>query len=99
MNTFKNFSASKLSENPRFNVSVEYIDFLGRTHRIECKSRKALDEARKFLAMFKAESAKINSILSEYPVSLGKFPKKFHKEIKAELSAAGFGKAVKFILK
>jgi len=30
---------------------------------------------------------------------LGKFPKKFHKEIKAELSAAGFGKAVKFILK
>ena len=99
MNTFKNFSASKLSENPRFNVSVEYIDFLGRTHRIECKSRKALDEARKFLAMFKAESAKINGILSEYPVSLGKFPKKFHKEIKADLTAAGFGKAVKFILK
>jgi hypothetical protein len=99
MNTFKNFSASKLSENPRFNVSVEYVDYMGRIHRIECKTRKALDEARKFLAMFKTESAKINAILSEYPVKLGKFPKKYHSEIKAELSAAGFGTASKFILK
>ena len=99
MNTFKNFSASKLSENPRFNVSVEYIDFLGRTHRIECKSRKALDEARKFLAMFKSEKAKVERILSEYPVVMGKFPKKFHKEIKSDLVANGFGTMIKFILK
>jgi len=49
--------------------------------------------------MFKAESAKINSILSEYPVKMGKFPKKFHPEIKADLNAAGFGSAIKFILK
>jgi hypothetical protein len=49
--------------------------------------------------MFKTESAKINAILSEYPVKLGKFPKKYHSEIKAELSAAGFGTASKFILK
>ena len=41
-NPFVNFSASKLSENPRFNVSVEYVDYLGKTHRIECKTRKAL---------------------------------------------------------
>ena len=99
MNPFVSFSASKLSENPRFSVSVEYTDFMGKTHRIECKTRKALDNARKFLSMFKAESAKINAILGEYPVKLGKFPKKYHSEIKAELSAAGFGKAVKFILK
>ena len=98
-NPFVSFSASKMSYNPRFNVSVEYTDFMGKTHRIECKSRKALDEARKFLAMFKSESAKINSILGEYPVKLGKFPKKFHKEIKADLSAAGFGTVAKFLVK
>ena len=98
-NPFKNFSASKLSENPRFNVSVEYVDFMGKTHRIVCKTRKAFNEAREFLSIFKAESAKVNAILGEYPVVMGKFPKKYHKEIKAELSAAGFGTVSKFLLK
>ena len=98
-NPFRQFSASKMNENNRFNVSVEFTDFMGKTHRIECKSRKALDEARKFLAIFKAESAKINAILGEYPVSLGKFPKKYHKEIKADLTAAGFGTVAKFLVK
>ena len=98
-NTFKNFSASKMSYNPRFSVSVEYTDFMGTTHRIECKSRKALNEARTFLSIFKAESVKLNEILREYPVSMGKFPKKFHKEIKADLSACGFGSISKYLLK
>ena len=97
-NTFKNFSASKMSENPRFNVSVEYVDYMGKTHRIQCKTRKALNEARAFLSMFKAESVKINRILAEYPISMGKFPKKFHKEIKSDLVANGFGTIVKFII-
>ena len=98
-NPFKNFSASKMSENPRFNVSVEYTDILGNNHRIVCKSKKALNEARAFLSMFKAERVKLERILSEYPVSMGKFPKKFHKEIKSDLIANGFGTMVKFILK
>ena len=98
-NTFKNFSASKMSYNPRFSVSVEYTDFMGKTHRIQCNTRKALNEAREFLSLFKAESATINHILREYPVKLGKFPKKFHSEIKSDLQAAGFGTIVKFILK
>ncbi len=98
-NPFKSFSASKMSENPRFNVSVEYTDFMGNTHRIQCKTRKAFNEAREFLSLFKAESAKINAILGEYPVKLGKFPKKFHTEIKAELAEAGFGSVSKFLLK
>jgi len=34
-NPFKSFSASKMSNNPRFNVSVEYTDFMGKTHRID----------------------------------------------------------------
>ena len=98
-NPFRNFSASKMSENPRFNVSVEYTDFLGNVHRIQCKTRKALNEARTFLSMFKSESAKINSILREYPIKLGKFPKKFHSEIKSDLQAAGFGTISKYLLK
>jgi hypothetical protein len=88
-----------MSENPRFNVSVEYTDFLGNVHRIQCKTRKAFNEAREFLSIFKAENTAINRILSEYPVKMGKFPKKFHSEIKSELAANGFGTIVKFILK
>jgi hypothetical protein len=98
-NPFKSFSASKMSENPKFNVSVEFTDFMGKTHRIQCRTRKAFNEARQFLSMFKSESAKINSILSEYPVVMGKFPKKFHKEIKSELNSVGLGIVSKFILK
>jgi len=98
-NPFKSFSASKMSENPRFNVSVEYTDFMGNTHRIICKTRKAFNDAREFLSLFKSESVTINRILGEYPVSLGKFPKKFHKEIKSDLQSAGFGTISKYLLK
>ena len=98
-NPFRQFSASKMNENNRFNVSVEYTDFLGNTHRIVCKTRKAMVEAQSFLKIFKAENTAINRILSEYPVKMGKFPKKFHSEIKTDLVANGFGTIVKFILK
>ncbi len=98
-NPYKQFSASKMSNNPRFNVTVEYTDFLGNVHRIVCKTRKSMLEAQAFLKIFKAEATKINRILAEYPVSMGKFPKKFHKEIKSDLVANGFGTIVKFILK
>ena len=98
-NPFKTFSASKMSNNPRFNVSVEYTDFLGNTHRIQCKTRKAMLEAQSFLKIFKSEVTAINKILAEYPVKMGKFPKKFHSEIKSDLVASGFGSIVKFILK
>jgi len=98
-NPFRKFSASKMSDNPRFNVSVEYTDIFGNTHRIQCKSRKALNSAREFLSIFKAETTAINRILSEYPVKMGKFPKKFHSEIKSDLKAAGFGSISKFLLK
>jgi hypothetical protein len=37
--------------------------------------------------------------LSEYPVKMGKFPKKFHKEIKTELAVAGFGSVSNFLIK
>ena len=99
MTQYNNFAASKLSNNPKFEVIVSFTDFLGKTHNIVCKSRPALKRANEFLKMFKTESVAINKILGEYPVVLGKFPTKYHKEIKAELTAAGFGSVSNFLIK
>jgi len=98
-NPFKNFSASKMSNNPRFEVVVSFTDFMGKSHRIVCNSRKKLAEANQFLKMFKTESVKINSILGEYPVVMGEYPKKYHSEIKSDLQSAGFGSISKYLLK
>lgn len=98
-NPFKNFAASKMSNNPKFSVTVEFTDFLGKQHRIVCNNRRKLAEANEFLKMFKTESVKINSILSEYPVVMGMFPKKYHSEIKRELASAGFSTVSKFLIK
>ena len=99
MTQYVNFSASKLSNNPKFEVLVSFTDFMGKTHNIVCKTRKKLIEANQFLKMFKTESVKINAILSEYPVVLGKFPKKYHSEIKKELASAGFSTVSNFLIK
>ena len=98
-NPYVNFAASKMSNNPKFEVVVTFKDFLGRTHNIVCRNRKKLAEANQFLKMFKTESVKINSILSEYPVVMGQFPKKYHKQIKLELTAAGFGTVANYLTK
>ena len=52
-NHYVNFAASKMSNNPKFEVIVTYIDFMGRIHNIVCKSRPALKRANEFLKMFK----------------------------------------------
>ena len=98
-NPFKNFAASKMSNNPRFEVVVSYTDFMGRPHNIVCNNRKKLVEANQFLKMFKTESVKINKILSEYPVVMGKFPTKYHAEIKRELAGAGFSSVSNYLVK
>ena len=98
-NPFRNFAASKLSNNPRFEVIVTYTDFMGKVHNIVCNSRPALKRANEFLKMFKTETVAINRILSEYPVVLGKFPKKYHSEIKRELASAGFSTVSNFLIK
>jgi hypothetical protein len=100
MNTvYNNFAASKMSNNPKFEVVVTFTDFLGKTHNIVCRNRKKLAEANQFLKMFKTESVKINQILAEYPVVKGKFPTKYHSEIKRELASAGFGSVSNFLIK
>jgi hypothetical protein len=96
---YNNFAASKMSNNPKFEVIVSFTDFLGKTHNIVCRNRKKLAEANQFLKMFKSETVRINSILSEYPVVMGKFPKKYHSEIKMELATAGFGSVSNFLIK
>jgi hypothetical protein len=88
-----------MSNNPKFQVVVTFTDFMGKTHNIVCNNRKKLAEANQFLKMFKTESVKINQILSEYPVVLGKFPKKYHSEIKRELATAGFSTVSNFLIK
>jgi hypothetical protein len=88
-----------MSNNPKFEVIVTFTDFLGKTHNIVCRNRKKLAEANQFLKMFKSETVRINSILSEYPVVMGKFPKKYHSEIKRELAAAGFSTVSNFLIK
>ena len=98
-NPFKNFAASKMSNNPKFEVIVSYTDFLGKQHNIVCKNRKKLAEASSFLKMFKTESVAINKILGEYPVVMGEYPKKYHSEIKRELAAAGFSTVSNFLIK
>jgi len=100
MNTiYNNFAPSKMSNNPKFSVMVEFTDFMGNQHRIVCTNRRKLAEANEFLKMFKTESSKINKILGEYPVVMGMFPKKYHKEIKMDLASAGFGSVSKFLIK
>jgi hypothetical protein len=88
-----------MSNNPRFEVVVSFTDFMGKTHNIVCKTRKKLAEANQFLKMFKTESVKINQILGEYPVVMGKFPKKYHSEIKRELAGAGFSTVSNYLVK
>jgi hypothetical protein len=78
---------------------VEFTDFMGKQHRIVCNNRRKLAEANAFLKMFKTESVAINKILSEYPVVMGKFPKKYHSEIKRELASAGFSTVSNFLIK
>ena len=93
MNTvYNNFAASKMSNNPRFEVVVSFRDFMGKEHNIVCKTRKKLVEANQFLKMFKTESVAIGKILGEYP-------KKYHSEIKRELASAGFGSVSNFLIK
>ena len=100
MNTiYNNFAASKMSNNPKFEVIVSFTDFLGKTHNIVCRNRKKLAEANQFLKMFKTETVAISKILSEYPVVMGKFPKKYHSEIKRELATAGFSTVSNFLIK
>ena len=89
-NPFKNFAASKMSLGKKTQCIVEYTDLMGRKHIIVCNNRTQMKDAQSFLSIFKSESAKVKSILAEYPIELGRIPLKFMKELRADLKTMGF---------
>lgn len=96
-NPFKNFAASKMSLGKKTQCIVEYTDLLGKKHMIVCSNRKQMKDAQSFLGIFKKEAATIKGIIAEYPISFGRIPKKFMKELRSELTH--FGLSYKFINK
>lgn len=96
-NPFRNFAASKMSNSVKPLTVVEYTDLMGKVHRIKCANRTQMKEAMTFLSIFKKEAASIKGIISEYPISFGRIPKKFLPELKRELKE--FGLSLQFINK
>jgi hypothetical protein len=96
-NPFRNFSASKMSIGRKTMCIVEYTDMFGKKHIIKCNNRKQMTEAQLFLSIFKSESAKVKNIISEYPISFGRIPKRFMSELRSELKE--FGLSYQFINK
>ena len=88
-NPFRNFAASKMSIGKKTMCVVEYTDLMNKTHRIVCNNRKQMLEAQTFLSIFKKESATIKGIISEYPVVMGRIPKRFLTELRSELKNYG----------
>jgi hypothetical protein len=89
-NPFKNFSASKMSNSVKPLSVVEFTDIFGKKHIIKCANKTKIKEAMIFLSMFKEETTTLKNILSEYPISMGRIPKKFMKELRSELKPLGF---------
>ena len=82
---YRNFSASKLSNSVKPNTMVEFTDFMGRTHLVQCRNNSELKKQMKFFAELKKESLTISQIISSYPMKLGKIEKKFISEVRREL--------------
>ena len=89
-NPYKHFAGSKMKRNSKTACVVEFTDLMGRKHIIVCNNRTQMKNAQSFLSIFKSESAKVKNILAEYPIKLGRIPKKYMSELRSELTAMGF---------
>lgn len=89
-NPFRNFSASKMSSSVKPMSIVSFTDIFGKTHSVKCANRTKVKEAMAFFSILKQDTATLKGILSEYPVSYGRIPKKFLKELRMELKPMGF---------
>lgn len=89
-NPYKVFAASKMSNSVKPLSVVEFTDIFGKKHIIKCANKTKIKEAMVFLSMFKEETTTLKNILSEYPISMGRIPKKFMKELRSELKPFGF---------
>ena len=84
---YKQFAASKMSQAVKPNSIVEFTSFLGETYKVPCRNNTEIKKAMAFFAMMKRESAVIRSILNEYPIVMGKIPKKFIPQLRKDLKA------------
>jgi hypothetical protein len=82
---YKNFAGSKFNIPTKPNSVVEFKDFMGRTHLVQCKNNTEVKKQMKFFAELKKESLTISQIISSYPMSMGKVEKKFISEVRKEL--------------
>lgn len=89
-NPYRNFSATKLSSAVKPLTIVEFTDVLGKKHVIKCANKTKMKEAMAFLSILKQDTATLKNILSEYPISMGRIPKKFMSELRNELKPLGF---------
>lgn len=93
------FAASKMSNAVKPNTVVEFKDFMGRTHKVACRHNGDMKKAMAFFAVLKRESARINEILADYPVKMGRIEKRFIPQVKRELKAIGLSaKAIEVVL-
>ena len=93
------FAASKMSNAVKPNTVVEFTDFLGRKHKVACRNNSDMKKAMTFFSVLKRESARINQIISDYPVKFGRIEKRFLPEVKKDLKAIGLSaKAIDIVL-
>ncbi|CAB4142259.1 hypothetical protein UFOVP449_16 [uncultured Caudovirales phage] len=93
------FAASKMSNAVKPNTVVEFTDFMGRVHKVAVRNRTEMQKAMTFFAVLKKESARINEILADYPVRMGRIEKRFIPQVKRELKAIGLStKAIEIVL-
>jgi len=86
-NPFKNFAASKISNSVKPLTVVEYKDMFGKVHRIPVRNKTQMREAQLYLSIFKKECATLKQLVAEYPIVMGRIPKKFLKEFRSDVKS------------
>jgi hypothetical protein len=89
---YRNFAGSKFNIPTKPNSVVEFKDFMGRTHLVQCKNNTEVKKQMKFFAELKKESLTISQIISSYPMKMGKIEKRFLSEVKKDLRSIGLNK-------
>jgi hypothetical protein len=85
-NPFRQFSASKMPiGRQKLTATVSFTDFMGKTHIVHCTNKAQIKKAKASFDEFRIESAQIQGIIAEYPVSFGRIPEKFRKELTKDL--------------
>lgn len=84
-NPFRNFAASKISSAVKPLTVVEYTDMFGKLYRIPVRNKTQMREAQLYLSIFKKECATLKQLVAEYPIVMGRIPKKFLKEFRSDI--------------